>query len=133
MLKTAPWLIYSSPGRYLISGHSLHVKYEGIRHSLLNFRFHFALQLIDQRNVNCYWSYWAKQPSNWASHWSNPPLGASYSQPLFEQIEDGNSLINTIISSIYILDYATIYMAVSRYLDPSPTPAVGSQGNLFNL
>jgi len=54
-------------------------------------------------------------------------------QPFFEQIADGNSLINAIISSIYILDYATIYMAVSRYLDPSPTPAVDIQENLFNL
>jgi hypothetical protein len=75
-------LAYSSPGRYLISRHSLHVKfYDGILHGLRNFRFHFALQLIDQRNGNCYWSYWTKHPSNWASHWSNPPLGASYSMP----------------------------------------------------
>jgi hypothetical protein len=54
-------------------------------------------------------------------------------QPFFEQIADGNSLINAIISSIYILDYATIYMAVSRNLDPSPTPGVDSQENLVNL
>jgi glucose/mannose-6-phosphate isomerase len=45
-------------------------------------------------------------------------------QPLYELIAVWNSLINAIISSIYILDYATIYMAVSRNLDPSPTPAV---------
>ncbi|MRN62324.1 MAG: hypothetical protein FIO03_09845 [Nitrosopumilales archaeon] len=64
---------------------------------------------------------------------SVPPFGASYTQPLFELIADGNSLINAIISSIYILDYATIYMAVSRYLDPSPILAVDIQENLFNL
>ena len=34
------------------------------------------------------------------------------------------SMINAIISSIYILDYATIYMAVARNVDPSPTPAI---------
>jgi len=45
-------------------------------------------------------------------------------QPLMELIAVEESLVNAIISSIYILDYATIYMAVSRNLDPSPTPAV---------
>jgi hypothetical protein len=54
-------------------------------------------------------------------------------QPFFEQIADGNSLINAIISSIYILDDATIYMAVLRNLDPSPTPSVHIQENLVNL
>ena len=36
----------------------------------------------------------------------------------------GTSLINTIISSIYILDYSTIYLAILRNIDPSPTPAI---------
>jgi glucose/mannose-6-phosphate isomerase len=33
-------------------------------------------------------------------------------------------LLGAILSSIYILDYSTIYMALSRKLDPSPTPAI---------
>jgi glucose/mannose-6-phosphate isomerase len=45
-------------------------------------------------------------------------------QPLIEIITTEKSLINAIISSIYILDYATIYMAVTRNVDPSPTPAI---------
>ena len=45
-------------------------------------------------------------------------------QPLMEIISAEKSLINAIISSIYILDYATIYMAVTRNVDPSPTPAI---------
>jgi glucose/mannose-6-phosphate isomerase len=35
-----------------------------------------------------------------------------------------NSLITAIISSVYILDFSTIYMAISRRIDPSPTPAI---------
>jgi glucose/mannose-6-phosphate isomerase len=34
------------------------------------------------------------------------------------------NLINTIICSIYILDYSTIYLAILRNVDPSPTPAI---------
>lgn len=45
-------------------------------------------------------------------------------QPLMEIIITEKSLINAIISSIYILDYATIYMAIIRNVDPSPTPAI---------
>jgi glucose/mannose-6-phosphate isomerase len=45
-------------------------------------------------------------------------------QPMMEIITNEKSLINAIISSIYILDYATIYMAVIRNVDPSPTPAI---------
>jgi glucose/mannose-6-phosphate isomerase len=45
-------------------------------------------------------------------------------QPLMEVSIDENTLINAIICSIYILDYATIYMAISRKVDPSPTPAI---------
>jgi glucose/mannose-6-phosphate isomerase len=45
-------------------------------------------------------------------------------QPMMELLITEKSLINAIISSIYILDYATIYMALSRNIDPSPTPAI---------
>jgi len=45
-------------------------------------------------------------------------------QPLMELHTFENTLINAIICSIYILDYATIYMAMSRNMDPSPTPAI---------
>ena len=45
-------------------------------------------------------------------------------QPVMELISTEESLINAILSSIYILDYATIYMAISRNVDPSPTPAI---------
>jgi glucose/mannose-6-phosphate isomerase len=45
-------------------------------------------------------------------------------QPLMELSIFENTLLNAIICSIYILDYATIYMAISRKLDPSPTPAI---------
>jgi glucose/mannose-6-phosphate isomerase len=45
-------------------------------------------------------------------------------QPLMEIVATDSSILNAIISSIYILDYATIYMAVSRNVDPSPTPAI---------
>jgi glucose/mannose-6-phosphate isomerase len=34
------------------------------------------------------------------------------------------NLINTLICSIYILDYSTIYLAILRSVDPSPTPAI---------
>jgi glucose/mannose-6-phosphate isomerase len=45
-------------------------------------------------------------------------------QPLMELNIMDVSLINAMISSIFILDYATIYMALLRNLDPSPTPAI---------
>ena len=45
-------------------------------------------------------------------------------QPLMEITAGEKSMINAMISSIYILDYATIYMAVTRNVDPSPTPAI---------
>jgi len=45
-------------------------------------------------------------------------------QPLMEVSIEENTLINAILCSIYILDYATIYMAISRKVDPSPTPAI---------
>jgi glucose/mannose-6-phosphate isomerase len=45
-------------------------------------------------------------------------------QPAMEIVAVDSGIINAIISSIYILDYATIYMAVTRNVDPSPTPAI---------
>jgi Bacterial phospho-glucose isomerase C-terminal SIS domain len=35
-----------------------------------------------------------------------------------------NNWIDAVLSSTYILDYSTIYMAVSRNVDPSATPAI---------
>ncbi len=45
-------------------------------------------------------------------------------QPVMELISTEESLINSILCSIYILDYATIYMAIKRNVDPFPTPAI---------
>ncbi len=46
-------------------------------------------------------------------------------QPLMEiKAYSAASLINTIICSIYIFDYSTIYLALLRNIDPSPTPAI---------
>lgn len=45
-------------------------------------------------------------------------------QPLIEVYSTEDNLIAALLSSIYILDYATIYMAISRKIDPSPTPAI---------
>jgi len=45
-------------------------------------------------------------------------------QPLMEITAPEKGMINAMISLIYILDYATIYMAVMRNVDPSPTPAI---------
>lgn len=33
-------------------------------------------------------------------------------------------LVSAIVSSIYLLDYSTIYMAIASNLDPAPTPAI---------
>jgi glucose/mannose-6-phosphate isomerase len=35
-----------------------------------------------------------------------------------------DSLVLAIVNSIYILDYSTIYLALSKKIDPSPTPAI---------
>jgi glucose/mannose-6-phosphate isomerase len=34
------------------------------------------------------------------------------------------NLISAIVSSIYLLDYSTIYMAIASAIDPAPTPAI---------
>jgi hypothetical protein len=52
------------------------------------------------------------------------PFFNEIGQPVMELISTEKSLINAIMSSIFILDYATIYMAVTRNGDPSPTPAI---------
>lgn len=44
--------------------------------------------------------------------------------PIKEFISDSATMFEAIISSIYVLDYASIYMAISRSIDPSPTPAI---------
>lgn len=44
-------------------------------------------------------------------------------QPFMEIAVEG-ALLNAIVSSIYILDYSSIYMAVARKIDPAPTPAI---------
>lgn len=51
-------------------------------------------------------------------------LFVNIEQPVMELFAYEKSLINAILSSIYILDYATIYLAISRGIDPSPTPAI---------
>lgn len=45
-------------------------------------------------------------------------------QPLMEVNAGEKNLFSTIISLIYILDYSSIYLALSRKIDPSPTPAI---------
>jgi glucose/mannose-6-phosphate isomerase len=46
-------------------------------------------------------------------------------QPLMEiNTHSKASLINTILCSIYICDYSTIYLAILKNIDPSPTPAI---------
>jgi glucose/mannose-6-phosphate isomerase len=45
-------------------------------------------------------------------------------QPTFDLSISAESMMDAIISSIYMLDYASIYMAISRGIDPSPTPAI---------
>lgn len=43
----------------------------------------------------------------------------------YMKIEAGEaSMVQAIVSSMYVLDYSTIYMALSRMIDPSPTPAI---------
>jgi glucose/mannose-6-phosphate isomerase len=45
-------------------------------------------------------------------------------QPFMQILVDEKNLLEAIVTSVYILDYASIYMAVSRKIDPSPTPAI---------
>jgi glucose/mannose-6-phosphate isomerase len=46
-------------------------------------------------------------------------------EPLMEiNAYSESNLISTIICSIYIFDYSTIYLAMLRNVDPSPTPAI---------
>jgi glucose/mannose-6-phosphate isomerase len=49
---------------------------------------------------------------------------AGIEQPLMELTAPEKTLLSAIISSIYVLDYTTIYMAVARGIDPAPTPAI---------
>jgi glucose/mannose-6-phosphate isomerase len=45
-------------------------------------------------------------------------------QPFKELNMFNDDLLTAIISSIYILDYSTIYMAIAHRIDPTPTPAI---------
>jgi glucose/mannose-6-phosphate isomerase len=45
-------------------------------------------------------------------------------QPVMEINSLKGSLFGAMLASIYILDYSTIYLAVERRIDPSPTPAI---------
>lgn len=45
-------------------------------------------------------------------------------QPFKELNTFNDNLLTAIISSIYILDYSTIYMAIAHRIDPTPTPAI---------
>ena len=44
--------------------------------------------------------------------------------PVMEMQAFESGLTSAIISSMYILDFATIYLAISSGIDPSPTPAI---------
>jgi glucose/mannose-6-phosphate isomerase len=39
-------------------------------------------------------------------------------------ISEEKSMLGAILCSIYILDYSTVYVAISNGIDPSPTPAI---------
>lgn len=45
-------------------------------------------------------------------------------QPFLDIDAYERNLATAMISSIYLLDFVTIYMAISRGIDPSPTPAI---------
>ena len=45
-------------------------------------------------------------------------------QPFMEMVGYYDDLLNAIISSIYVLDLSTIYMAIMKNIDPSSTPAI---------
>jgi hypothetical protein len=48
----------------------------------------------------------------------------SVSQPFIEMKSPYRDLLSAIICSIFTLDVCTLYMAASRQIDPSPTPAI---------
>jgi hypothetical protein len=45
-------------------------------------------------------------------------------QPLIDLKSTHRSLINALISTTYILDYSTLYLAMARDIDPALTPAI---------
>jgi glucose/mannose-6-phosphate isomerase len=51
-------------------------------------------------------------------------LFADINQPVMEMVATERNLLSATVSSIYKLDYATIYMAMLRKVDPSVTPAI---------
>jgi glucose/mannose-6-phosphate isomerase len=51
-------------------------------------------------------------------------------QPYFELSSQESSLILAILRFIYILDFATVYMAITYGIDPTPTPAIDILKNL---
>lgn len=51
-------------------------------------------------------------------------LFAETNHPAIKITSSEKGLLNAIICSIYILDYATIYSAITSRIDPSPTPAI---------
>lgn len=44
--------------------------------------------------------------------------------PVMEVRAPSNGILTSILSLIYILDYATLYLAITRNIDPTPTPAI---------
>jgi glucose/mannose-6-phosphate isomerase len=44
--------------------------------------------------------------------------------PFRELVIQESDFISAIVSSIYLLDYSTIYMAIASAIDPAPTPAI---------
>ena len=53
-------------------------------------------------------------------------IGQSY----MEISSQENSLLSAILRSIYLLDFATVYMAITYGIDPTPTPAIDIIKNL---
>ena len=54
-------------------------------------------------------------------------MGALFTKknlPLIDFKSTHRSLINALISTVYILDYSTLYMAMTRDIDPALTPAI---------
>jgi hypothetical protein len=45
-------------------------------------------------------------------------------QPLIDFESTHRSLINALISTTYILDYSTLYLAMAKDIDPALTPAI---------
>jgi glucose/mannose-6-phosphate isomerase len=45
-------------------------------------------------------------------------------QPYMGLLQPESSILSAILCAIYILDYSTVYIAITNGIDPSPTPAI---------